>query len=47
MLPETGLRIDEIVLNKVVFPAPFAPIKVTIDPSFTSRLIPFNALIAP
>ena len=31
----------------VVFPAPFAPIRVTISPSLTSKLTPLRALITP
>ena len=45
--PVLGLMIPEIVLRVVDFPAPFAPIKVTISPSSTSSEMPFIAWIAP
>ena len=45
--PVFGLMIPDIVLRVVDFPAPFAPIRVTISPSSTSREIPLSAWIAP
>lgn len=45
--PFFGFNNPEIVFNNVLFPAPFAPIKVTISPSFISRETPFRAWILP
>ena len=47
MLPEVGFFSPEIVRRVVVFPAPFAPIRVTISPSLTVREMPFKAWITP
>jgi hypothetical protein len=41
--PEAGLTSPTIALRVVDFPAPFAPIKVTILPSGTSRETPCRA----
>ncbi|MBA7585837.1 hypothetical protein ES708_27826 [subsurface metagenome] len=43
--PDLILIIPEIAINIVLLPAPFAPIKVTISPFLTSKLIPFIAFI--
>ncbi len=45
--PDLGCRRPEIVFSVVDFPAPFAPIRVTISPRWTSTLIPLSASIAP
>jgi len=37
----------EMVLSVVDFPAPFAPINVTISPWLTSKETPCSACIAP
>jgi len=42
-----GKPTEWIVRSVVVFPAPFAPISVTISPFSTSRLTPCSAAIAP
>lgn len=47
MLPELGRRIPDMLFRVVVFPAPLAPIKVTILPSATSKDKFFRAWIAP
>ena len=47
MLPELAGLNPEIVLSVVVFPAPLAPISVTISPSLTTTDIPFIASIFP
>ena len=45
--PRRGLSSPEIVRSVVVFPAPFAPISVTISPCSTSIEMPCSAVIAP
>jgi len=45
--PVRGGVSPEIERNVVVLPAPFDPIRVTISPSLTVRLIPFNASMFP
>ncbi len=47
MSPERGRNRPEMVFNVVDLPAPFAPIKVTISPSSTLKLIPCKAWMAP
>ncbi len=45
--PLRGFTRPEMVCSVVVFPAPLAPISVTISPSLTSKEIPFRAWMAP
>ena len=45
--PWRGLLMPLIARSVVDFPAPFAPISVTISPARTSREMPFSAWIAP
>ena len=45
--PCLGLSSRETAWSVVVLPAPFAPISVTISPSFTSNEMPLMALMAP
>ena len=47
MLPLLGLGSPHSVISKVVLPAPLAPIRVTISPSFTSTLTSCSAWILP
>ena len=47
MDPEEAFTSPEIVRRVVDFPAPLAPIRVTIFPSGTSREIPRRAWIPP
>ena len=47
MLPERGLMRPEIVWSVVDLPAPFDPMRVTICPSSTRRLMPLTAWMAP
>ena len=47
MEPWRGFRRPAMVFRVVDFPAPLAPIRVTISPSCTSRLMPFTAWMAP
>ena len=46
-VPLFGFKRPEMVFKTVLFPAPFAPISVTISPSATSRETPLTAWIAP
>ena len=46
-VPVRGRSSPEMVLSVVDLPAPLAPIKVTISPSSTSKLMPCSAWIAP
>ena len=43
-LPEDGLTIPQIILIKLVFPAPFGPSIARISPCLTSRLTSLRAL---
>ena len=45
--PEAAFTRPVMVRRVVDFPAPLAPISVTISPSCTSRLMPRRALIPP
>ena len=45
--PFFGFTRPEMAWSVVVLPAPFAPMSVTISPSFTSKEIPLIAWIAP
>ena len=45
--PCRGLLMPLIARSVVDFPAPFAPIRVTISPSRTFSETPFSAWIAP
>ena len=45
--PPLGFKRPETVFRMVDFPAPFAPIRVTISPCFTSKLTPLTAWIGP
>ena len=45
--PPRGWRRPEMVLSTVDFPAPLAPMRVTISPSLTSRDTPFTAWMLP
>jgi hypothetical protein len=45
--PDLGGAIPDMDISVVVFPAPFAPIRVTISPSAISISIPFRAWIVP
>ena len=45
--PVRERRRPERVLSVVDLPAPFAPIRATISPSFTSKEMPLIAWIAP
>ena len=47
IVPCRGLLMPLIARSVVDFPAPFAPIRVTISPSFTASETPFSAWIAP
>ncbi|MNW16913.1 hypothetical protein D3C71_2159260 [compost metagenome] len=47
MSPVFGFNRPDRVFSRVDLPAPLAPIRVTISPSRTSRLIPWSAWIAP
>jgi hypothetical protein len=47
IVPSRGWFSPLIERRVVDFPAPFAPISVTISPSWTSSEIPFNASIVP
>src|SRR5579871_1627887 len=46
-VPRCGRSNPLMVLSVVLFPAPFAPIRVTISPSCTSRDTPRSAWMAP
>jgi hypothetical protein len=43
MSPDLGGTIPQMDINVVVFPAPFAPIRVIISPSETLMLTSFKA----
>ena len=43
-VPLVGVTITQIILIRVVFPAPLGPSKAKISPFFISRLILFRAL---
>ena len=45
--PWRGLLMPLIARSVVDFPAPFAPMRVTISPARTLSETPFNAWIAP
>ena len=45
--PSRGVLRPLIERSVVDLPAPFAPMRVTISPSRTSRVIPFRAWIVP
>jgi hypothetical protein len=47
MLPEVGVSIPETRLMKVVFPAPFGPIRPTISPSAMEKETSFTAVSPP
>jgi hypothetical protein len=47
IFPADGLTSPEIAFNVVDLPAPFAPISVTISPSFTVSETPLSAWIDP
>ena len=47
MVPSLGLSRPPTVLRVVDFPAPFAPMRVTISPSPTSKETPFIACMLP
>ena len=47
MLPSRAHGVPQIVIIKVDFPAPLAPISVTISPSRTSRSTPLSAMTLP
>ena len=46
-VPDVSGRRPEMVFRVVVFPAPFAPMRVTISPSSTSSEMPLIASILP
>jgi hypothetical protein len=46
-LPVATGRTPEMVLSVVVLPAPFAPMSVTISPSFTWNVMPLMASMRP
>ena len=45
--PSLARGVPKIVIIRVDLPAPLAPIRVTISPSFTSRSMPFSARMLP
>ena len=47
MRPERARGEPQIVFINVLFPAPLAPMSVTISPGFTVTLTPRSAWIAP
>jgi len=47
MVPLVGWSCPEMVFRVVDLPAPFAPMSVTISPSWTSTLMPLSASILP
>ena len=47
IVPDFGCIRPDTVLSMVLLPAPFAPIRETISPSFTSKLTPLTACIFP
>ena len=47
IMPLRGFSRPETVFSVVLLPAPFAPISVTISPSFTSKEMPLMAWMLP
>jgi hypothetical protein len=45
-LPEFAMSCPDIILNKVLFPAPLLPSKATLSPSYTEKLTPFRTSLS-